>query len=161
MLVVLVSLKGSFISSTVISVLAIGCLDYFFTTPLFTIGKNDLPNYVAIIVFLVTSLVVTRLVSSVRKQAEEALSSVSYRVIEAEEQERQRIAKDLHENIGQRVTMLSLQIEQIKPDSLNAVDGQARLTLYEAKLRDTDRCQSLGTRAVLSKTGNILAWQGS
>jgi two-component system sensor kinase FixL len=51
MLVVLVSLKGSFISSTVVSVLAIGCLDYFFTTPLFTLGKNDLPNYVAIIVF--------------------------------------------------------------------------------------------------------------
>jgi signal transduction histidine kinase len=127
MLVVLVSRKGSFISSTVVSVLAIGCLDYFFTTPLFTLGKNDLPNYVAIIVFLATSLVVTRLVSTVRKQAEEALSSVSYRVIEAEERERQRIAHDLHENIGQRVTMLFLQIDKLKQDSLNAADAQSQL----------------------------------
>ena len=81
----------------------------------------------AIIVFLATSLVVTRLVSTVRKQAEEALSSVSYRVIEAEEKERQRIAHDLHENIGQRVTMLFLQIEKLKRDSLNAADAQSQL----------------------------------
>ena len=127
MLVVLVSLKGSFISLAVVSVLAIGCLDYFFTTPLFTLGKNDLPNWVAIIVFLAISLVVTRLVSTVRKQAEEALSSVSYRVIEAEERERQRIAHDLHENIGQRVTMLLLQIEKLKRDSLNAADAESQL----------------------------------
>src|SRR4029077_7740306 len=127
MLVVLVSLKGSFILSTGVSVLAIGCLDYFFTIPLFTLGKNDLPNWVAIIVFLATSLVVTRLVCTVRKQAEEALSSVSYRVIEAEEKERQRIAHDLHENIGQRVTMLFLQIEKLKRDSLNAADAQSQL----------------------------------
>jgi len=127
MLVVLVSLKGSFISSTVVSVLAIGCLDYFFTIPLFTLGKNDLPNWVAIIVFLATSLVVTRLVSTVRKQAEEALSSVSYRVIEAEEKERQRIAHDLHENIGQRVTLLFVQIDKLKRDSLNAADAQSQL----------------------------------
>jgi signal transduction histidine kinase len=111
----------------VVSVLAIGCLDYFFTTPLFTLGKNDLPNYVAIIVFFATSLVVTRLVSTVRKSAEEALSSVSYRAIEAEEQERQRIAKELHEGVGQRLTLLALEIEQIKPDPLNAVDLPSRI----------------------------------
>ena len=130
MVVVLLSLKGSFISSAVISVLAVGCLDYFFTAPLFHFGKNDFPNFVAITVFLITSLVITRLVSRVRKQAEEALSSVSYRVIEAEEQERQRIAHDLHENIGQRVTMLLLQIDKLKRDSLNAADAQASLTRY-------------------------------
>jgi signal transduction histidine kinase len=127
MLVVLLSLKGSFTSSAVTSVLAVGCLDYFFTAPLFTLGKNDLPNVVAISVFLITSLVITRLVSRVRKQAEEALSSVSYRVHEAEEQERQRIAKDLHENIGQRVTVLYLQIEKLKRDSLNAADAHSQL----------------------------------
>jgi signal transduction histidine kinase len=120
--IVLLSLKGSFISSAVAFVLAVGCLDYFFTAPLFTFGKNDFPNVVAITVFLITSLVITRLVSRVRKQSEEALSSVSYRVIEAEEQERQRIAMELHEGIGQRVTLLALGIEQLERDSLNAVD---------------------------------------
>jgi signal transduction histidine kinase len=128
MLVVLLSLKGSFISSTVVSVLAIGCLDYFFTAPLFRLGMNDLPNYVAIIVFLITSLIITRLVSTVHKQAEEALSSVSYKVIKAEERERQRIAHDLHEDIGQRLTLLALGIERLKTDTLDpAVDVPSRM----------------------------------
>jgi signal transduction histidine kinase len=119
MVVVLISLKGSFLSSTVVSVLAVGCLDYFFTTPLFTFGMNDPPSYVAIIVFLTTSVVITRLVSRVRKQAEEALSSVGGKVIEGEERERHRIAHDLHEDIGQRITLLVIEIEQLKADSLN------------------------------------------
>lgn len=128
MLVVLLSLKGSFISSAVTSVLAVGCLDYFFTVPLFTLGKNDLPNAVAITVFLITSLVITRLVSRVRKQADEALSSVSHKVIEAEEQERQRMAADLHEDIGQRMTLLALGIEQLKTDTLDpSVDVPSRM----------------------------------
>ncbi len=127
MVVVLASLNGSIISSAVVSVLSVGCLDYFFTTPRFTFAMNDLPGYVAIIVFLTTSLVITRLVSRVQCQASEALSSVSYRVIEAEERERQRIAHDLHENIGQRMTLLVIAIEQLKADSLKAVDMPGRL----------------------------------
>ena len=127
MVVVLVSLKGSFVSSALVSLLAVLCLDYFFTTPLFTIAMNDLPNYTAISVFLIVSLIITRLVSRVNKQAQEARSSVGYRVIEAEEQERHRIAAELHEDIGQRLTLLALEIDQIKPDSLNAVDMPSRI----------------------------------
>ena len=126
MVVVLISLKGSFLSSTMVSVLAVGSLDYFFTTPLFTFGMNDPPSYVAIIVFLTTSVVITRLVSRVRKQAQEALSSVGGKVIEAEERERHRIAHGLHEDIGQRITLLVIKIEQLKADSLNT-DLQSRI----------------------------------
>ena len=132
--VVLLSLKGSFISSAVASVLAVGCLDYFFTAPLFTFGKNDLPNVVAITVFLITSLVMTRLVSRVRKQAEEALSSASWRVIEAEEQECQRIAKDLHEDIGQRLTLLALEIEHPTEDSSNRTVDASRMDTVRKKI---------------------------
>lgn len=49
-----------------------------------------------------------------RKRAEEALSCMSRRVIEAEERERNRIAKDLHEDIGQRLALLAIGIEQLK-----------------------------------------------
>jgi len=128
MVVVLVSLKGSFVSSALVSLLAVLCLDYFFTTPLFTIAMNDLPNYTAISVFLIVSLIITRLVSRVNKQAQEALSSVGYRVIEAEEQERHRIAGDLHEDIGQRLTLLALCIEPLKTDTLDpSVDVPSRM----------------------------------
>ena len=51
-----------------------------------------------------------------RKRAEEALSCMNRRVIEAEERERNRIAKDLHEDIGQRLALLAIAIEQLKND---------------------------------------------
>ena len=72
-------------------------------------------------VLLVTSLLIARLVARVRKQTEDALSSVNFRVIEAEEQERHRIAGDLHEDIGQRLAMLVLEIEQIKTGTTNSM----------------------------------------
>ena len=47
-----------------------------------------------------------------RKITEEALSSVSRRLIEAQEQERLRIARDLHDDIGQRMAFLQIGLEQ-------------------------------------------------
>ena len=44
------------------------------------------------------------------KRAEEALSSVSRRLIDAQEQERTRIARDLHDDIGQRLALLSVSL---------------------------------------------------
>ena len=55
-----------------------------------------------------------------RKRAEEALSSVSGRLIEAQETERARIARDLHDDIGQRLAMLAMAEAELKgllPDS--------------------------------------------
>jgi PAS domain S-box-containing protein len=54
-----------------------------------------------------------------RKRAEEALSCMNRRVIEAEERERNRIARDLHEDVGQRVALLAIAIEQLKNDLPN------------------------------------------
>ena len=49
-----------------------------------------------------------------RKLAEEALSSVNGRLIEAQESERARIARDLHDDIGQRLALLAVTLEQAK-----------------------------------------------
>ena len=49
-----------------------------------------------------------------RKLAEEAISGMNRRLIEAQEAERARIARDLHDNIGQRLAMLSVMLEQTK-----------------------------------------------
>jgi PAS domain S-box-containing protein len=51
-----------------------------------------------------------------RKLAEEALASLSRRVIAAEERERSRIAAELHEDIGQRLALLAIEIEQLKTE---------------------------------------------
>ena len=55
-----------------------------------------------------------------RKQAESALASVSGRLIEAQELERRRIARELHDDIGQRLALLAIhltQLEENPPDS--------------------------------------------
>ena len=55
-----------------------------------------------------------------RKLAEEAISSMSRRLIEAQEAERTRIARDLHDNIGQRLALLSVSLDQAKLMSPNS-----------------------------------------
>jgi PAS domain S-box-containing protein len=55
-----------------------------------------------------------------RKRAEEVLSSVNGRLIEAQEAERARIARDLHDDIGQRLALLAVGLAHVKallPDS--------------------------------------------
>lgn len=125
-LVVLLSRIGSFVSSVVASIIAALCLTYL-VPPAFSFRVDDPFDVVAIIVFLITSLIVGRLVSTVRKQAETALSSVSCRVIEAEENERQRLSQKLHEDIAQRLNLLVIAIERLKRDSPGAVDVPAVL----------------------------------
>ena len=49
-----------------------------------------------------------------RKLAEEALSTVSQKLIEAHEEERTRIARELHDDITQRLAVLSVHIGYLK-----------------------------------------------
>ena len=51
-----------------------------------------------------------------RKQAEEALSGVSGRLIEAHEEERSWIARELHDDFNQRVALLAVILEKVKQD---------------------------------------------
>jgi len=72
-----------------------------------------------------------------RKLAEEALSSVSRRLIEAHEEERTRIARELHDDINQRMALLSGNLERVK-EILPASDAQARALVDEAGQRVSD-----------------------
>jgi PAS domain S-box-containing protein len=48
------------------------------------------------------------------KRADEALSGMTRKLIEAQEQERARIGRELHDDINQRLAMLSLELEQLQ-----------------------------------------------
>jgi signal transduction histidine kinase len=48
-----------------------------------------------------------------RKRGEEALASLPQRLITAQDQERRRIARELHDDIGQRLAMLTIGIEAL------------------------------------------------
>jgi PAS domain S-box-containing protein len=50
---------------------------------------------------------------SERKLAEDTLSSVNRKLIEAQERERSRIARELHDDVGQRLALLTVELEQL------------------------------------------------
>jgi signal transduction histidine kinase len=49
-----------------------------------------------------------------RKQAEEALWAANRKLIEAQEQERARIGRELHDDINQRLAMLAVELEELQ-----------------------------------------------
>ncbi|HXY10640.1 MAG TPA: PAS domain S-box protein [Terriglobales bacterium] len=51
-----------------------------------------------------------------RKQAERALSDMSRKLVEAQEHERARIARELHDDINQRLALLAIELEQLQGD---------------------------------------------
>src|SRR5580700_11910265 len=67
--IVLQSLIGNFISSAVVSVVAVLCLDFFFTPPRFSLEVTSPLDILALISFLTTGLVVSRLTTRVREEA--------------------------------------------------------------------------------------------
>jgi PAS domain S-box-containing protein len=57
-----------------------------------------------------------------RKSAEEALSSVSRKLIEAHEEERTWIARELHDDFNQRIALLRVKLERLRDHSSAKVD---------------------------------------
>src|SRR5271167_1511484 len=68
-----------------------------------------------------------------RKLAEATLAGVSRRLIEAQEQERTRIARELHDDIGQRLAMLTIELDQL---GQRYSDLPAGLLYYVGQIRD-------------------------
>jgi len=72
LLVILFSAFVNFAASAVVSLFAIFCLDYFFVPPLLTLSIDRPANVFALLTFLATSLVITRLASRARDEADKA-----------------------------------------------------------------------------------------
>jgi two-component system sensor histidine kinase KdpD len=66
LVVVLESLSGDFMASAVVSIVAFGLLDYFFTEPRFSFAVADPLDFLDLMAFIIVALVVTRLVSRLR-----------------------------------------------------------------------------------------------
>jgi PAS domain S-box-containing protein len=71
-----------------------------------------------------------------RKRAESALGGLSGKLIEAQEQERSRIARELHDDIGQRVALLAIELAQLQKASSASAEfsrGIERLQQHAAE----------------------------
>lgn len=83
-------------------------------------------RWVAFGIFLLgagTGSLVSKLLRTDRKTAEQALFGMSRKLIEAHEQERTRIARDLHDDIVQRLALFSLELEGVQE---NIPDAELR-----------------------------------
>jgi signal transduction histidine kinase len=72
------------------------------------------------VLFAAASFMVLAAIVEERTRAEEALTGMSRKLIEAQEKERNRIGRDLHDDICQRLGLLAIGLQQIKkvlPDS--------------------------------------------
>lgn len=78
-LVVLVSLAGNLLSSVVVSLLATGCLDYYFVPPLYSFQISDPLNQLAVVAFLAASVVVTALASRLHQARRAAYADMESR----------------------------------------------------------------------------------
>jgi PAS domain S-box-containing protein len=66
-IIVVLSLLDSFVSSALFSVIAVGCLDYFFLVPRYDFQVANLQDFITLAAFLATSLVITTLVRRLRR----------------------------------------------------------------------------------------------
>jgi len=72
-----------------------------------------------------------------RKLAEEALGDVSRKLVAVQEEERKRIARDLHDDINQRLAMLAVEMDQTKDDPPNS-PSELIQRLHELRQRLTE-----------------------
>ena len=68
-----------------------------------------------------------------RKQMEQALSDMSRKLIESQEQERTRIGRELHDDINQRLAMLSLKLQQLQE---NPSELQSRVQQLQEEITE-------------------------
>jgi signal transduction histidine kinase len=71
-----------------------------------------------------------------RKLAEEEVLEVNRRLIEAQEQERARIGRELHDDIGQRLAMLVIELQQLQEHPADL--SEVRRRMGEVKKRTSD-----------------------
>jgi signal transduction histidine kinase len=138
--VTFVSLRGGFVSSVAVSVMAVVCLHYYFL-PLFSpAGTKNPLAIVATAAFLTTAWVITAMVARVRKLTEAQLT------LRFEERlaERTRIARELHDTLLQSFQGLMLHFQAV--DHL-LPPGQAKEALEKA-LDRADRAIIEGRDAI-------------
>ena len=126
--VVLLSVTDAFVASVLVSIIAAPCLDYFFTQPLFSLQMDDPLNIVAVIVFLGTALLISRLMSQ-RKRAEAAL---------------QKLLAELESKVQERTAELARANDELRGEMRERQRAEEALQKAQAELAHVTRVMTLG-----------------
>ncbi len=127
-IVVVLSVTDAFVGSIFVSIIAAPCLDYFFTTPLFSLQMDDPLNIVAVIVFLGTALLISRVMSQ-RKQAEAAL---------------QKLLGELESKVQERTAELARANDELRGEMRERQRAEEALQKAQAELAHVTRVMTLG-----------------
>jgi two-component system sensor histidine kinase KdpD len=71
-------LRWGFLEASIVSLLSVACLDYFFTQPLFKFYMTDSHDWVALVTFESVALLVSRLSNQVSRHARDAETHQSH-----------------------------------------------------------------------------------
>ncbi len=120
-MIVVTALRLGFWEATVASVVAAGCLDYFFTLPLFSF-RTDAASWTALSAFECAALVVSRLSAQVQHQAEIA-NQQRNNMEQLYELARNILLVDRHEPVGPQIAAFIQQA--IRVDSVALLDSSS------------------------------------
>jgi signal transduction histidine kinase len=101
-----------------VSVLSVALISIWYTLhgqkpfPFASLSQNILSLQILFCVAVVPLMFLSAVMADARR-TQESLRRVSGSLMEAQEQERHRIARDLHDDINQRLAMLALELEQL------------------------------------------------
>jgi PAS domain S-box-containing protein len=173
--IVLLSLMGSFVSSIILSIVAVGCLNYFLAPPIFDF-RIDYPfDILAVIGFLTTSLVVTGLMERARRLKEQ-FKLVVDNIPAVVWSKRQDGSADFLNQYFQDYTGISMRegrgwgwMNAFHPDDRVMDEWRAVLAAgepfeKEARLRRADgqyRWFALRAVPLRDERGNVVKWYGT
>jgi C4-dicarboxylate-specific signal transduction histidine kinase len=126
--VVLLSATDAFVPSVFVSIIAVLCLNYFFMPPIFSFRLDNPLDIVAMIVFLGTALLITRVISQ-RNRAEEAL---------------QKANSELESRVQQRTAELARANDDLRSEMAERQHAEEALQKAQAELAHVTRVMTLG-----------------
>ena len=164
--IVLFSLMGSFIASALLAVLAVAGLVYFFAPPIFDFRIDDPQHILVVVAFLLTSLIVMRLIRSARERTEAALrAEANLRTSEAYLRDSEKQWREFFEHnpimyfmIDATGTILSVNTFGAAQLGYSATDlvGQSVLNVFLEEDRDVAR---RNVAACLETIGQSHTWE--
>lgn len=155
-IIIVLSLRGRIVSSTGVTLIATGCLAYYFAPPIFSFRVDDPFNLFAIITFVLTSIVITTLASRAHSRTEQLLLTAANLETQIAEREQAEGALQQAQSELARVTRImtmgelvaSIAHEVNQPLSCVVANGTACLNWLAGDSPNLDEARESARRIV-------------
>jgi K+-sensing histidine kinase KdpD len=127
-IVVLLSFVDALVASVFVAIISVLCLDYFFAPPIFSLQLSNPIDAVALVVFMGTALLMSRVMSQ-RKRAEEAL---------------QKVLGELESKVQQRTAELAKANDELRAENGERQRAEEALQKAQAELTHVSRLMTFG-----------------